>query len=244
MRGGARPVLGDVLVHGRQLDQARHVVVVDADQRQVVGHTDAAVARRPERSERHLVGEREHGGRWSGLVEQGVERLVAALDREVAGRVQRRVGREAGVVVGLLETLLALVRHDETEHVVGLAVDETDPTVAELDQVLRRQAPDLDVVDAEARHPRVVVADVDDLHALALQPRQFVVGERHVDADQAVDAPRDRPGDLEHVAILALGPHADDDRVVAGLGEHGLGPGHDVREVPAVEQRDGERHGA
>ena len=128
---------------------------------------------------------------------------------------------------------------DEPEHVVGLAVDHADPPVAEIDQVLGGEPADLDVVDAEARDRVVVVADVDDLHPLVVQPADLVVGERHVDADQPVDAAIDRPGDLEHVATLALGADADDDRVVSRLGEHRLDAGDDVREVPAVEQRHG-----
>jgi hypothetical protein len=40
----------------------------------------------------------------------------------------------------------------------------------------------------------------------------------------------------------ALRAEPDDDRVVAGLGAHRLDPGDDVREVPAVEHRDGDRH--
>ena len=241
VRGSAGAVLGDVLVDRRELHEPRHVVIVHAHEREVVGHRDASVTSCPQRTEGHLVGEREHRSGRVGAVEQRVERLVAALDREVAGHVQRRVGDEPGLAVRQLVALLPLVGHDEAEHVVGLAVDHADPPVTEIEEVLRRQPADLDVVDAEARDGVVVVADVDDLHPLVLEPADLVVGERDVDADEPVDSAVDRPGDLEHVAALALGADADDDGVVARLGEDGLDAGHDVREVPAVEQ--GHGHG-
>ena len=103
-----------------------------------------------------------------------------------------------------------------------------------------RDPADLDVVDAQARHRRVVSPDVHDLHPLATHSGELVVGERQVDADQSVDAARDRSCVLEHVSPLTARPHGDDDRVVPGLGEHCLGPGQHMGEVPAVEQRDGD----
>ena len=100
---------------------------------------------------------------------------------------------------------------------------------------------DLDVVDAERWHAGAVGPDVHDRHALAAEPDELVVVERGIDADQPVDAAVDRARRLEHLPAFPVCAEPDDDRVVAGLGEHRLDAGDDVREVPAVEHRHGDR---
>ena len=61
--GGERPVLDDPLAHGGQTHHLGDLVVVDADQRHVVGDGEAEVAGGDDGAEGHLVGEGEDGRR-------------------------------------------------------------------------------------------------------------------------------------------------------------------------------------
>jgi hypothetical protein len=163
--GGPGPVLVDVLVNGGEPDDWGQVVVVDADDGEVVGDAQPSVVGRVHRPERHLVGEAKIAVGAIVTVEQRHRCLVAALDREAAVGVEVGLPGEPVACERPLMTRLAEVRHHELEGVVELAADQPDPAMAELEQVVGADLTDRHVVDADRRHPVDHRADRDQREA-------------------------------------------------------------------------------
>ena len=139
------------------------LVPVDADDRDVLRDAVPELARREERTDRHLVRRREDRRRLGARAAQQLLRgAEAALDREVRRLEELGAGRDSGIRQCQFETLPPLCRDVEVEFELGTRPDVRDRGVPERDEVRGREACDRDVVDREGRQARVGSADRDD----------------------------------------------------------------------------------
>ncbi len=133
-----------------EVEQVGHLVVVEPDDRDVIGHAQPGEAQRADRAEGHLVGLREDRGWLPVTAEQLRHRLMASGGGEVTGRLQPGIevnpNRREYVDVGLP----TVARRGETHRHVGTAGDQRDVAVTEVGQVSDRGGGAGQVVDAHA----------------------------------------------------------------------------------------------
>ena len=164
-RGAEAPGLEERLADGGEAGVGRHLDVVVADDRQVLGHPEAGGPRRrrarrgparPTRRRSPSGGRRR--SRSSAATSLG-ERLVVRAVRD-----ERGIGIEAGRRHAGAVAALALGGGAEPEVVGGVLADERDAPVPEAEQVLGGQPAALDVVGEHRRHVVAVHVDEDDGH--------------------------------------------------------------------------------
>ena len=133
--GGLCALGRDRLGDGGQPDHIGQFVVVEADDRHVVGHPEPVQSQRPQRTHGHFVGLREHRRRWAGGGEQFGHGALAALDRVAAVRLQGRVIGQPGVRPAHPGTPGGAAPVWSSAAVRCRPADHADPAVAEVDQM-------------------------------------------------------------------------------------------------------------
>jgi hypothetical protein len=147
--------------------------VVEADDRDVVGHPPAGGPQRGQRAGRHQIRRREHRVQIRPLGEEVTHQAGAGLVREVAGRDQLRIVGQAGSREGIL---IAPQTVDSGVH-VGRSGDRGDPPPAEGREVLHRRPRAIAVVDIDEADsgPRGPAPDHQRQSALGQALRQGIV---------------------------------------------------------------------
>ncbi len=166
------------LVDGREPHVGRDLEIVEADDREVLGHVEALGPGRLEHAEG--LGVRRGEDRRRRLLEREQlarqpvrhEPAVRAVALQLAPDRDARLLERAPVAVAP-----AVVRH-EAETGVAAVADERDALVAELDQVARGQQPAGDVVDPQAGEAWVERVEQDDRRAGAQERVDLVLARR------------------------------------------------------------------
>ncbi len=169
--------------------------------------------------------------------------LVAALDRELPGADELGVESQPGVGQRRRGAGDPLAGHVEVGRRLGLCAEHADLAVAEPEQVVDRHPADGDVVDAHRRKPGRLLADRHHAEPAPGEVGDVLGVERDLDEDQAVDAAVERGSRVHRLATGDGVRRGEHEQVVADLGADRLGAGHDVGEVPRVDQRDDDGDG-
>ena len=211
--------------------------IVEADQRDIVGHVQLAPVQRQRGAEGHLVVGGEDGGVGLAAVEQPLHRHAAAFLVELARQHQAGVEGQAGGFQRGAVAAQALAGVG----VAGVARDEGDAPVAQREQVVGGQSRALEVVECQRVQARRLQAAARHHHRQALRVgRQRCVRQAPGEHDDAVDAARTQHLDaarfLRHAPVAA-----DEQRAVAGARELFLDAAQRAAEEGAV---DGLRHHA
>ena len=231
------------LCDGREVERPGDLVVVEPCDRHVLRHPQAVVPHGPHGPDGHLVGEGEHRGRRLGVVEHAVHRLVAAGDREPARLQVRGDRRQPRLLHGAERAPQPQVGHIEVDRRVRLAADQPDVLVAQLDQVADDEAGRGLVVDADRGELVGPVAQRGDGHPGGHQPGDQVARHGQLGQDQPVRPLPVRRALRQEAVERGLPVDLVQDEVEAPLRQHRLDAGHDLPEVPAVEERDGHADG-
>src|SRR5918995_954156 len=147
--GGDPALFADRLRDGREVEQTRQVMVVDTDDGELAGYADAGPAHPVEQPHRDLVRRGDECRRQVRVPQQGGRRSKPAVNAELGRTSQVRVDHHAGVGQCPFVTQLPVRRDGEPEVVLRVATDETDPAVAQVQQVLRRGVAGADVVEQD-----------------------------------------------------------------------------------------------
>ena len=150
----------------RRVEVLREPDVVEADDRDVVGHGQPALPHGVEHADGHLVVEAEDAGGRPRPAEQLLARGDARLDREVAAGDGDRHAR--AVAVGPGHRPLHAIAAERAGHRAG---DDADVAVSQLAQVIHGLEGRLGVVDVHARHAQAR-AELAAVHHRRLAVRQ------------------------------------------------------------------------
>ena len=238
---GHPPLLQHRLPHGGQADVVRHLVVVDADDRELLGHPDPRLAGGVQDAEGHLVAGAEDRGRSVGTPHQLLAGVVAALEGEPPLQLQARVGLHARLAQRRAVALQASTGRGEVEPLVAELSDVGDAPVAELEQVGDRGAGDGVVVDADRgplAHPG---PEGHHGHAVPGEPQHLLGRGPEADHDQRVGALGDQLGQQHAAARVGVAADVVEQHVVAALAQHLLGAVDDGREEPPRHEEDHDR---
>ena len=186
--------------------------------------------------DRHLVVAGEDRRRPLGAVEELRRRHPPLEGAEVAVHLERRIGRDAGGRERGAVAARPVLRGNEA----GDALDQTDPPVAEPEQVLGRLDRAGHVRGRDEREvplERIRLVGDDERESLPLQEQEVLARLLGQHEDRAVDASLEQLVDERDLSLLVVERRAQDDLHVAlveGFGD----PGDQLREVVAEHHRD------
>ncbi len=230
-----------VLANGGQLDHVGELVIVDADQRNVVPGTQAAFLEGHQCAEGHLVGHGEHGGWWL-MLEECSHGGITAVEAKAAADDPVLVELDTVLPAALAKPAETSFGHLERDR-VEVTADHADVTVAEFEQVFGGERADSGVVEHDRRVITDTPANGGHVDAPTGERLGKFAGYGDVDQDHAVGAALELRAFVDQ-SIDATGfVGADHEDVVAGIGAHGFDPGDDVREVPTAQMWDDHDHG-
>ena len=141
---------GHALGHCGQVQHRRHLVIVDSHHGDVAWHVEPGSAESPESAYGEFVVLREYGRRQDGPGEQLCHGSGAALESVWPGRDESLVDGLAGGTERLLITSTTLSGGDELEAgIVGLAGDQPNSLMLEMEEMVDRTAGGAGVIDAD-----------------------------------------------------------------------------------------------
>ena len=131
-------------------------MTIDPDDGQIPRNLEPVLARRVQHAHGDLVADREDRGRQVAIgpaaAEHPMQGRLATVHRKARSLHQGGIRFDAGPLQRKVVTAMPVHRRGEPVHVVQVVTEERDPTMAEVQQMLRRLPADLDVVDHHARH--------------------------------------------------------------------------------------------
>ena len=236
------PGLEEVLPDRREPDEVAGLDVVVPDHRQVIRHVQAEILGRGQDPQGlRVAGGEDGGGSVAGGEHPGrqVARLVASVGAQgdVFG-----VRGDAGGSEGAPISLEAVPARREPEGVGECVAHESDPPVAEADQVFRGELTTGDVVAQDSRKVGGVLArvDEDDRHVGLLEAEDILVGRRQRHDEQAVGSLPERQA-LEVVVALLDRLDVVDDEVELAVSEGRIDPAKPLGGLWAGEEGDDHR---
>ena len=206
-----------VLPDRGERDRLGEWMIIETDHRHVLGDPKALFDGHSPSSHRHLVGDRKHCGGRLGQGQQAGHGVLPSLDREVTGVEQVGIDDDSRSGERLFVPLTAAPRDLGSHGIVGHALDETDPSVAELQQVVDGETSGRDVIGAHRRQAGIAVADGDGADVGVPQRIDLIGFETNVDHDKPVDPPVHLERGCDEVASCFGTGDTHHLRVVAGL---------------------------
>ena len=236
--GGHPALLVDRLGDRGQPVQLGHLVVVDADHRDVPRHGQPELTGSREHPEGQLVGRRDDTGRPVGASQQLTPDLQPAARRPVPHHHRGRVDGQPVPGHGLPKALGSVGRCREVHRRYRVAADVADPGVPQRDQVLGGHRGGGQVVDPHARPVRVRHADRDhrDLHPAQQLALGLVQPQR--EHEHRVHPLEQHPRVQQQRAVRPLVTDVEQQHVEAVLAQHLGRTADQVREVPPRHVRD------
>jgi len=121
-------------------------MIIDPDDRQVVGNRQSALHRHPPSTHRHLIRDRKDCSRRFAHIEESVRRLLRADHREITRFEKVWIDDDAAPGEALDVALATTPRHLGLHRVVAHSLNQPDPAMPEIEEMIDRQPGSRDVV--------------------------------------------------------------------------------------------------